>query len=46
MTMTVDLIVRNARVATAADLFHCDLPDAARPRPRQQSWRRWTELGA
>jgi dihydropyrimidinase len=26
--------------------LRCERPDAARPRPRRESWRRWTELGA
>jgi dihydropyrimidinase len=30
--------------AGAGQFLHCERPEAARPRPREQSWRRWVEL--
>ena len=30
--------------AGAGQFLPCEAPEAARPRPRHQSWRRWTEL--
>ncbi|WOB06204.1 dihydropyrimidinase [Piscinibacter gummiphilus] len=32
--------------AGAGQFLHCERPEAARPRPREQSWRRWVEMDA
>ena len=32
--------------AGAGQFLHCERPEAARPRPREQSWRRWVEVDA